>query len=94
MDYYYSLVNEERLEENQLVVVNVFKPKDWSLGINLQSRDLAECMRNRYYHDYATILYNAIVNENVSEPVSFGFRHRFMACLRTLVPEDFGLWHA
>ena len=82
MDYYYALVHEEDLTEDDLVIVNVFKPKDWSIGINLISKELANCMRDKYNHDYARILYDAIANESISDPVSLRlFFYRYINTL-------------
>ncbi|CAB3986968.1 Hypothetical predicted protein [Paramuricea clavata] len=32
------------------------------------SKELANCMRDKYNHDYARILYDAIANESISDP--------------------------
>ena len=73
MDYYYAMVHEEELAADKLFIVNVFKPKDWSFGVNLISKDLAKCMRDEYTKNYAKILYDAITSEDISEPVSLNF---------------------
>ena len=89
-DYYYALLHEKEFKSNNLMTVNVFKPKDWSLGVNLISKDLADCMREKLHHHYAEILYKAIVNESISDPVSILF-----VFLRALIMFGFPLvqWH-
>ncbi|XP_028415869.1 uncharacterized protein LOC114539440 [Dendronephthya gigantea] len=67
-DYYYALVHEDEFESYDLMIVNVFKPKDWSLGVNLKSKDLADCMREKLHHHYAEILHKSIVNESIPDP--------------------------
>ena len=73
LDFYYAqlLEVESTIERNDLVIVNVFKPKDWSIGISLPGRkELVECMRKAYDHDYARVLYDAILREDISRTVS------------------------
>lgn len=72
MDYYFAQVlKDESLMKDDLVITSIFKPEDWSIGILVPSRyELAECMRLEYGHDYARILYDAAVREQVSQHVS------------------------
>ena len=59
------------MDEDNLMIMSVFKPKDWSIGVVLPGRkELVDCMRQTYDHDYARILNNAIVREDMSHHVS------------------------
>jgi hypothetical protein len=69
LDYFYALAHEKELVADDLFIVNVFKAKGWSFGIDTISENLSKCMRSEYSNDYATILYEAIVSQHISEPV-------------------------
>ena len=69
--------------KDDLVITSIFKPEDWSIGILVRARyELAECMRSEYGHDYARILYDALLREHLSQHVS-------VYCLKLI--ESFGI---
>lgn len=63
LDYYYSLVILDEMNEGDFEIAQVIKIKDWSYGVLLLSKELAKCMRDVYNKEYANILFGVISNE-------------------------------